>query len=90
VLVVSLLAILAATRGLNVLAADHWFLALITGLGTAAAALFGYRWLSRTVEARDTVPELAPAGPDRPAAPASDRTAGDLTPTSGATLARAD
>jgi membrane protease YdiL (CAAX protease family) len=62
VLVVSLLAILAGTRGLNVLAADHWLLALITGLGTATAALFSYRWLSRTVEGRDTVPELAPAG----------------------------
>lgn len=62
VLVVALLAVLAVTRGLNVLAADHWFLALITGLGTAVAALVCYRWLSRTVEARETVPELAAAG----------------------------
>jgi membrane protease YdiL (CAAX protease family) len=62
VLVVALLAVLAATRGLNVLAADHAFLALIVGLGTAVAALFCYHWLSRTVEMRDTVPELARTG----------------------------
>ncbi|MFG1606075.1 CPBP family intramembrane glutamic endopeptidase [Actinoplanes sp. NPDC049265] len=62
VLVVALLVVLAATRGLNVLAADHAFLALIVGLGTAAAALFCYHWLSRTVEARDTVTELSGTG----------------------------
>ena len=62
VLVVALLVVLAATRGLNVLAAGHPVVALIVGLGTAAGALLCYRWLSRTVEVRETVPELAVTG----------------------------
>lgn len=62
VLVVALLVILAATRGLNVLAAGNVVVALVVGLATAAGALVCYRWLSRTVEGRKTVPELSADG----------------------------
>ncbi|MEV6632626.1 CPBP family intramembrane glutamic endopeptidase [Actinoplanes sp. NPDC051470] len=62
VLVVALLVVLAATRGLNVLAGGNVFVALLVGLGTAVAALACYRWLSRAVEARETITELSPQG----------------------------
>ncbi|GLY98334.1 CPBP family intramembrane glutamic endopeptidase [Actinoplanes sp. NBRC 103695] len=62
VLVIALLVVLAATRGLNVLAAGNAFVALVVGLGTAVAALVCYHWLTRTVEARATVTELSRAG----------------------------
>jgi uncharacterized protein len=62
VLVLALLVVLAATRGLNVLAGANVFVALVVGLGTAVAALACYRWLSRTVEARETVTELSAGG----------------------------
>jgi CAAX protease family protein len=62
VLVVALLVVLAATRGLNVLAAGNAAVALVVGLLTAVGALLCYRWLSRTVEARETVTELSADG----------------------------
>ncbi|MFI5911675.1 lysostaphin resistance A-like protein [Dactylosporangium sp. NPDC051541] len=62
VLIVALLAVLVATRAINVLADGSAFLALPVGLATAAAALGVYHWLSRRVEARETVPELARTG----------------------------
>jgi membrane protease YdiL (CAAX protease family) len=62
VLVVALLAVLAATRGLNILAGRFSVTALVVGLGTAVAALAGYVWLSRKVEVRDTVGELPKQG----------------------------
>ncbi len=58
VLIVALMAVLLGTHGLNVLAEPVPVVALIVGFATAAAALAGYFWLSRTVELRSDVPEL--------------------------------
>ena len=60
VLVLALVAVLAATRGLNVLAAGNKPFALVVGLATAVAAIFCYRWLSGYVENRATITELSP------------------------------
>jgi membrane protease YdiL (CAAX protease family) len=62
VLIFAMFAVLTGTRGLNVLAAHVPVLAPIVGLATAAGSLACYRRLSRTVELRSDVPELAPAG----------------------------
>ena len=61
VLLVALFAVLLGTRGLNVLAGHVAILALVVGIATAAGALWFYVWLSRTVELRPSVPELAAA-----------------------------
>src|SRR5437763_12390884 len=61
VLIVALFVVLVGTRGLNVLAEPVPALALVAGLATAAAAVALCIWLSRTVELRRSVPELAPA-----------------------------
>jgi membrane protease YdiL (CAAX protease family) len=61
VLVIALAAVLLGTRGLNVLAGKVPVLGLVVGFATAVGALCGYVWLSKTVELRPSVPELAPA-----------------------------
>ncbi|MGH3379735.1 MAG: lysostaphin resistance A-like protein [Actinoallomurus sp.] len=62
VLLVALAAVLAGTRGLNVLAGHNAITGLAVGIGTAVGALAAYVWLSRTVEARRTVSELPTLG----------------------------
>ncbi|GAB3442125.1 hypothetical protein GCM10027570_09130 [Streptomonospora sediminis] len=62
VLVVALLVVLAATAGINRLVAPVPLLALPVGIALAVAALACYGWLSRTVELRPSVPELAKEG----------------------------
>lgn len=62
VLIVALFGVLVGTRGLNVLVQDVPPLALIMGIATAVGALVFYVWLSKTVELRPSVPELARAG----------------------------
>ncbi|MFI5936231.1 lysostaphin resistance A-like protein [Actinoplanes sp. NPDC051494] len=62
VLIVAMAAVLAGTRGLNVLAAHNPITAVLVGFATAVAALFAYKWLARTVESRETVDELPDAG----------------------------
>lgn len=59
VLIVAFAAVLLGTRGLNILAGDVAILALVVGLATAAGALWCYVRLSKTVELRPDVPELA-------------------------------
>lgn len=62
VLIVALTAVLLGTRGLNVLAGNVPVVALIVGFATAIGALYCYAWLSRTVELRPEIPELARTG----------------------------
>lgn len=62
VLIVALAAVLVATRGLNALVSGIWVLALPVGVGTAITAIGCYIWLSRRVEGRPTIDELAPQG----------------------------
>jgi hypothetical protein len=62
VLIVALTAVLLGTRGLNVLAGNVPVVALIVGFATAIGALYCYVWLSRTVELRPGIPELARTG----------------------------
>jgi membrane protease YdiL (CAAX protease family) len=59
------LAVLLATEALNLPVHDIPLLALPVGLLTAAIALFAYRWLSRRIERRTDVPELARPGAAR-------------------------
>lgn len=65
VLILALFAVLTGTREINVLVTNVWILALVVGLATAAGAVAFYIWLSRTVELRPDVPELAAAGRSR-------------------------
>lgn len=53
ILVVAMLAVLAAARGINVLASFHPLAALAAGLATSAAAVFAYVRLHRVVEGRE-------------------------------------
>ena len=62
VLIVAMAAVLVVTRLLNLAVADVPVLALLMGIGTAAAAIAGYAWLSRKVEGRAEVTELPRAG----------------------------
>lgn len=62
VLLVALLAVMAAAAGINQAVARVPILALATGAGLAVGGVFMYRWLSRAVELRPDVPELAAAG----------------------------
>ncbi|MFE6922915.1 CPBP family intramembrane glutamic endopeptidase [Nocardia sp. NPDC057663] len=62
VLVLVLLSVIAAFAGIDRLVAPVPALALPVGIGLAGAGVVGYRWLSRTVESRPSVPELATAG----------------------------
>ncbi|MFI6347519.1 lysostaphin resistance A-like protein [Streptomyces sp. NPDC050560] len=58
-LLVPLLGVEAATTGVNSLADATPFTALLSGVGTAALALWAYVWLVRTVEGRGGPEELA-------------------------------
>ncbi|WP_211763296.1 CPBP family intramembrane glutamic endopeptidase [Kutzneria sp. CA-103260] len=62
VLIVAMAAVLVITRLLNMAVEDVPILALLMGLGTAAAAIACYAWLSRKVEARTSITELPRAG----------------------------
>lgn len=62
VLLLALIGVMAAFAGINQLVAPLWFLALPVGIGLAIAGAACYRWLSRTVELRPDVPELAKTG----------------------------
>ncbi|WP_051571739.1 CPBP family intramembrane glutamic endopeptidase [Cryptosporangium arvum] len=62
ILIAGLAVVLVGARGLNIVASHHPVLALAMGFATAAGAVFGYRWLTRTVEGRTTVDELPSAG----------------------------
>ncbi|MFG1927744.1 CPBP family intramembrane glutamic endopeptidase [Cryptosporangium sp. NPDC048952] len=62
VLIAGLAVVLVGARGLNAVAAHNPILALAMGFSTATAAVFAYRWLTRTVEGRTTVDELPSAG----------------------------
>lgn len=53
ILFVAMIAVLAATRGVNVLASFNPLAALVAGLATSAAAVAAYVWLNRTVEGRE-------------------------------------
>ncbi len=53
ILVVAMLAVLAATRGINVLASFNPLAALAVGAATSAAAVAAYLWLTRRVEGRE-------------------------------------
>lgn len=59
VLFVSLFAVMLAVVGIDTLVAPLPLLALPVGIGLAVAGIACYRWLSRKVEGRDDVPELA-------------------------------
>jgi CAAX protease family protein len=59
VLLVALFAVMLVTAGINQLVAPIPLLALPVGIGLAVAAVACYRWLSRTVELRQDIPELA-------------------------------
>lgn len=59
VLLLALIGVMAANAGINQLVAPVPFLALPVGIGLAIAGVACYRWLSRTVELRSHVPELA-------------------------------
>ncbi|GLY05078.1 MULTISPECIES: type II CAAX endopeptidase family protein [Actinoplanes] len=58
ILLVAMVAVLSATRGINVLAEVHPIAALVAGLATSAAAIAGYTWLARRVEGREDVAEF--------------------------------
>ncbi|MEU3644700.1 type II CAAX endopeptidase family protein [Lentzea sp. NPDC034063] len=60
VLFVALFAVMLAVVGIDTLVAPLPLLALPVGIGLAAAGIVCYRRLSRAVEGRDDVPELAP------------------------------
>jgi hypothetical protein len=62
IMIIAVFLILVGTRELNDLVVHNWILALVVGFGTAVAALAVYTWLSRTVEGRQSVPELSRAG----------------------------
>jgi uncharacterized protein len=62
VLLVALLAVMVATGAINQLVAPLPWLALPVGIGLAVAGVAAYRWLSRTVELRPVIPELAETG----------------------------
>jgi membrane protease YdiL (CAAX protease family) len=62
VLLVAAIVLLAAARGLDALVAGVPVLRLLAGLAAAAGAVFAYRVISRRVENRAEVPELAAAG----------------------------
>ncbi|MFE3543900.1 CPBP family intramembrane glutamic endopeptidase [Nocardia sp. NPDC059177] len=62
VLVVVSLGVIAAFAGIDRLVAPVPALALPVGIGLACAGVVGYRRLSRIVESRSSVPELATAG----------------------------
>lgn len=59
VLLVALFGVMLATAGINQFASPVPLLALPVGIGLAVAAVVCYRWLSRTVELRQDIPELA-------------------------------
>lgn len=62
VLVVALLAVMVAVGGINRLVAPVPVLAPAVGLALAVAGLACYHWLSKTVELRTSIPELAKQG----------------------------
>lgn len=62
VLVLVLLGVIAAFAEIDRLVAPIPALAIPVGIGLAGAGVVGYRLLSRTVESRPNVPELATAG----------------------------
>ncbi|MDP9798845.1 membrane protease YdiL (CAAX protease family) [Catenuloplanes nepalensis] len=55
ILFVAMVAVLSATRGINVLAGFNPLVALVAGLLTSAAAIAAYVWLNRRVEGREAV-----------------------------------
>ncbi|MFC5835919.1 CPBP family intramembrane glutamic endopeptidase [Nonomuraea insulae] len=59
VLLVALFGVMLATAWINQLVSPVPLLALPVGIGLAVAAVLCYRWLSRTVELRQDIPELA-------------------------------
>jgi membrane protease YdiL (CAAX protease family) len=62
VLLVGTAVLLIAARGLDALVSGVPVLRLSVGIGAAAGAIFAYTWLSRRVENRAEVAELATAG----------------------------
>lgn len=62
VLLLALIGVMAAFSGINQLVAPLPLLALPVGIGLAIAGVACYRWLTRTVELRPSVPELAKTG----------------------------
>ncbi|WP_280434631.1 CPBP family intramembrane glutamic endopeptidase [Nocardia carnea] len=62
VLLVGTVVLLIAARGLDGLVSGVPVLRLFVGIGAAAGAIFAYTWLSRRVENRLEVTELAAAG----------------------------
>lgn len=62
VLLVGTAGLLIAARGLDALVSDVPVLRFLVGIGAAAGAIFAYMWLSRHVENRTEVAELAAAG----------------------------
>jgi membrane protease YdiL (CAAX protease family) len=62
VLLVGTAVLLIAARGLDALASGVPVLRFAIGIGAAAGAIFAYTWLSRRVENRAEVTELAAAG----------------------------
>lgn len=62
VLLVGTVGLLIAARGLDALVSGVPVLRFSLGIGAAAGAIFAYTWLSRRVESRPAVTELAAAG----------------------------
>jgi membrane protease YdiL (CAAX protease family) len=62
VLLVATAALLVAARGLDALVAGVPVLRLLVGVAAAAGAVFAYRWVTRRVEGRAEVTELATPG----------------------------
>lgn len=62
VLLLAMLVVLVANSGINLLVNPVPPLHLVVGAGLAVGIAFVYRWLSRTVERRPSVPELAKTG----------------------------
>jgi len=56
------LIVLAATEALTSVAVGNPVTALLAGFGTAAVSLLAYRWLSRRIEKRSQIDELARPG----------------------------
>lgn len=62
VLLVAMFAVMAAAGAVNSALSGLGIVALVVGIGTAVGGLYCYRWLSRSVEGRQHVGELEPAG----------------------------
>ncbi|GAA3570760.1 type II CAAX endopeptidase family protein [Nonomuraea rosea] len=62
VMLVALIGLMVAAAGINQVVSPIPFLALPVGIGLAIAGVACYHWLSRTVELRPSIPELAKPG----------------------------